>query len=599
MTTNSKKATSILVPARKWGNRMAAGPWFRRGAAVVSGLLIALALIFVPVSSSPAQAANGVDFLPGKIITDQNMHDTTTMTSGQIQSFLQSQEPSCQFGYSCLKDYRVDTVSRATDGQCAAFTGEASEAASSIIWRVGLACGINPQVLLVLLEKEQSLVSSTAPGTARYTSATGYNCPDSTGCSTDPRYGGLYNQLYWAAWQFKYYETHPSSFSRYAPGRVSNVLYSPNTSCGTASVFIENQATSDLYYYTPYTPDHSALDNLYGTGDGCAAYGNRNFWRIYSDWFGSPSGPRSTFGSLDGAWAVLGGVEVTGWAYDPYGNGASSYAWATIDGVGHPVSANTPLGWFPGLYPGAGANHGFDSVMPASAGTHQVCVYNASNSLPLGCKSIAISASANAAGAIESSSSSVGQVTVSGWSLDLRTSASNMVRVEVDGIPTNVPANLPSTTASSADPTAGSAHGFTLTRTALPGQHLVCVYGTDGASLGCKIISVPQSSQGSVDSVTAANGTISISGWSLDLATPTAPGYIWYTVDGAGGPATANAPLAWIDTYFATIAPYNIAHVGPNHGFNITTPTTVGAHQVCVWASGASTVSLGCQTATL
>jgi len=45
-----------------------------------------------------------------------------------------------------------------------------------------------------------------------------------------------------------------------------------------------------LYYYTPYVPNKAALDNLYGTGDACSAYGNRNFWRFYHDWFGSPIG---------------------------------------------------------------------------------------------------------------------------------------------------------------------------------------------------------------------------------------------------------------------------------------------------------------------
>ncbi|MFZ1523014.1 MAG: hypothetical protein WAS94_03260, partial [Candidatus Saccharimonadales bacterium] len=38
---------------------------------------------------------------------------------------------------------------------------------------------------------------------------------------------------------------------------------------------------------TPYRPNQAALNNLYGTGDGCSAYGNRNFWRFYTDWFGS------------------------------------------------------------------------------------------------------------------------------------------------------------------------------------------------------------------------------------------------------------------------------------------------------------------------
>jgi hypothetical protein len=56
-------------------------------------------------------------------------------------------------------------------------------------------------------------------------------------------------------------------------------------------LFIENSATAALYNYTPYQPNQAALNNLYGTGDGCSAYGNRNFWRIFNDWFGSSQTP--------------------------------------------------------------------------------------------------------------------------------------------------------------------------------------------------------------------------------------------------------------------------------------------------------------------
>jgi uncharacterized protein Veg len=48
-----------------------------------------------------------------------------------------------------------------------------------------------------------------------------------------------------------------------------------------------------LYKYTPYTPNAAALNNLYGLGDNCSAYGNRNFWRYFTDWFGS-----TQFGNL-------------------------------------------------------------------------------------------------------------------------------------------------------------------------------------------------------------------------------------------------------------------------------------------------------------
>jgi hypothetical protein len=73
-----------------------------------------------------------------------------------------------------------------------------------------------------------------------------------------------------------------------------NVRYHPNSACGTVPVYIQNQATAGLYNYTPYTPNEAALRAGYGTGDGCSAYGNRNFFSYFTDWFGSTqSGPAS------------------------------------------------------------------------------------------------------------------------------------------------------------------------------------------------------------------------------------------------------------------------------------------------------------------
>ena len=48
-----------------------------------------------------------------------------------------------------------------------------------------------------------------------------------------------------------------------------------------------NQATANVYYYTPYQPNSTALAAGYGTGDSCSAYGNRNFYNYFTDWFGS------------------------------------------------------------------------------------------------------------------------------------------------------------------------------------------------------------------------------------------------------------------------------------------------------------------------
>jgi hypothetical protein len=246
----------------------------------------------VSATGSPA-AAEGVKaadlslFRPGNIISNEVFFDSTTMTEGQIDSFLRQQVPRCQAGYTCLKDFTQTTTSRAADSYCGAYAGGASESAARIIYKVAQACGINPQVLIVTLEKEQGLVTHTWPSDWRYGAAMGQGCPDTAGC--DVRYNGFYNQMYGAARQFRIY-TEGRYFTYYAPGKTWNVRYSPDAACGSSPVYIENQATANLYYYTPYQPNAASLRAGYGSGDSCSTYGNRNFYQRFTDWFGSTQG---------------------------------------------------------------------------------------------------------------------------------------------------------------------------------------------------------------------------------------------------------------------------------------------------------------------
>ena len=55
----------------------------------------------------------------------------------------------------------------------------------------------------------------------------------------------------------------------------------------SSPVYIQNQATANLYYYTPYQPNAAAIRAGYGEGDGCSSYGNRNFFQYFTDWFGA------------------------------------------------------------------------------------------------------------------------------------------------------------------------------------------------------------------------------------------------------------------------------------------------------------------------
>lgn len=243
------------------------------------------------------KAADLSKFQPGNIVSDAVFFSSTTMSEAQIQSFLDSKVSSCRSGYTCLKDYYDLTRTTTADAMCGAYSGGTRERASRIIYKVARACGINPQVILVMLQKEQGLVASSAPSSYNYRAAMGQGCPDTAACDT--RYYGFFNQVFGGAWQLKRYANPPGTsqfFTWYAPGKTWNVLYHPNRACGTSPVYIQNQATANLYYYTPYQPNAGALRAGYGIGDGCSSYGNRNFFNYFTDWFGSTQVPTNACG---------------------------------------------------------------------------------------------------------------------------------------------------------------------------------------------------------------------------------------------------------------------------------------------------------------
>lgn len=244
-------------------------------------------------------------FSAGNLISDQLFYNGNAMTQSAVQTFLNGQVPTCRTGYTCLKSYSTTTVNRPSDAMCGGYTGVAGETAAAIIFKVGQSCGISQKVLLVLLQKEQSLVSDDWPSTDQYDFATGYHCPDDPGVGCDPETTGFFQQVYGAAWQFKRYGNPPGTtdyFTWYPVHEVTNILFSDQPNCGSAPVAIWNKATAALYYYTPYQPNQAALNDFFGLGDRCSTTGNRNFWGIYTDWFGSTStGTTPTFTRAAGA----------------------------------------------------------------------------------------------------------------------------------------------------------------------------------------------------------------------------------------------------------------------------------------------------------
>ncbi|WP_293695759.1 hypothetical protein [uncultured Agrococcus sp.] len=258
-------------------------------------VLIAAVLVAIPYLDRDADAADASDFDAGYIISDENFYNGSAMTSAsQVQSFLESKNPGCKTGQTCILNYTEPTPTMAASLYCDRLEGRDNESAASIIQRVGEACNISQEALIVLIEKEQSLVSLQNPAPWRFESATGYGCPDTAPC--DAGFGGFFTQMYYGARAYQYYKEHPTQF-RHQPNAWNSVLYNPSSSCGSSQVFIQNYATAGLYNYTPYQPNQAAMNNLYGTGDTCSSYGNRNFWRMYTDWFGDPTG--SSLGTGD------------------------------------------------------------------------------------------------------------------------------------------------------------------------------------------------------------------------------------------------------------------------------------------------------------
>ncbi|WP_431194076.1 LGFP repeat-containing protein, partial [Leucobacter chromiireducens] len=308
--------------------RKPARRWLRPVAALLLAAVASTVFVAAPGNASKAEASIASGFNPGTIISDDLFYQGRAMTPAQVQSFLNTRVPRCEIGdpgkvagsaiygtkvaSKCLRNATFNTVSKPANAFCAGYAGVANESAAQIITKVGQACGISQRVLLIMLEKEQSLVSDTWPTVRQFDVAMGYACPDSgpgNSPNCDPSMRGFQNQVYKAAWQLQVYKAQPYNYN-YKPFQANRVQWHPNAGCGTSTFTITNYATAALYIYTPYRPNQAALDAGWGTGDGCSSYGNRNFYLFYKTWFGDPVGYQVT-GAIATTWQRFGGENGT------------------------------------------------------------------------------------------------------------------------------------------------------------------------------------------------------------------------------------------------------------------------------------------------
>jgi hypothetical protein len=296
-------------------------------------LVAGIVLLSLFVSSYPASAISGSSWKAGRIIDDTIFTNTNSMSVSQIQQFLNSKMTTCDpngtstvfdstygdsvsratYGarrgnpapFTCLKDYyEVPKLNPGPGLPASNYGGQpipaGAKSSAQIIWDVGREYNISPQVLLVTLQKETSLLYDEWPLKNQFYYAMGAYCPDGPfGAECSPNYASFSLQMRESASLFRYYLDNMQQpwWTNKKPYQVNNILWQVTTrngqptNCGGSNVYIDNKATAALYTYTPYQPNQAALNNMYGEGNFCSAYGNRNFWRDFNDWFGSSYAP--------------------------------------------------------------------------------------------------------------------------------------------------------------------------------------------------------------------------------------------------------------------------------------------------------------------
>lgn len=273
--------------------------------------IILLLLIIIPATVFAQQPIDPA-FNPGLLISDEAFSDVGTFGSAaNIQKFLELRSSvlantSPEFK-TLLRE--PDTLTKVGLEDPQPNLGRLRTAAE-LIYDSSVSKGLNPQVVLVMLQKEQSLIngnfSSEDSLQRALDRAVGFGCPDYEGCGDI--FLGFYRQLFgtfdasgsrWlgaAASLMKSFraevggvrvgrgpmvDASGQTFGRpvVRTARRGDTIILDNTTNGyagvasTQSVTLQNFSTPALYRYTPHVFN-----------------GNYNFWKFYSTWFKYPNG---------------------------------------------------------------------------------------------------------------------------------------------------------------------------------------------------------------------------------------------------------------------------------------------------------------------
>lgn len=237
-------------------------------------LILFLFSLLIAQNSQAQTSLIDSDFNPGRIIEDGEMLDTDSMSLSEIQAFLESKnsylanyrtknaygvvKSAAEIIYDAAKrNYDISYNSKTKEYECdnGIILGT-TLIESEIKQKCQQITTVNPRFLLILLQKETSLIEDSNPTQNHLDWATGYMIFDGMlTCSPYDkcwRYKGFGKQVNSAALQFLYYVKNPENRT-YEAGKT----YTFQNQYGTIfkekmTVCIENNATAALYNYTPH-----------------------------------------------------------------------------------------------------------------------------------------------------------------------------------------------------------------------------------------------------------------------------------------------------------------------------------------------------------
>jgi hypothetical protein len=265
---------------------------------------------------------------------------------------------------------------------------------------------------------------------------------------------------------------------------------------------------------------------------------------------------------------------------------------ATFTGTATDVNSSAPVvvsGYVDGKHAldttASNTGAGYSIAVPVGEGTHTVCLYainlGLGNNTRLGCQTLLIRN--NPVGALESAGQLPAGVQVSGYAIDLNTTAPITVWAFLDGAyAARSVASISRPDLATRYPGAGIDHGYSMLLTPSAGSHRVCLWAIDtgpgsNVILGCRTVTVQNNPIGRLESAIQLPTGVQLTGWALDLNSLD-PVTVNLSVDGQ--PA-GSAPAAVSRPDLAAHYP----DAGVDHGLTTMLTVPAGTHRICASAT--------------